>query len=262
MESDESDEPEECDDYNSEIDAAAEAEKERKAEEYEKQWKEKWEKLGTFRMEKIPKRKEALDTGKREKVTYVWNLCTKHPGDYDRIFCGFGIRERGALLVLPKECFELWHTILLNIEDCKTWRDIRDLGEDVYEVVLNRCKFILSLGNDLSEEQQTFSPADTDEFDMTQVDVFGTYGNDANDNLDYQDAQFPNDITKIMFDELPRWMMYYNNFYSSFSWNSDIFEFDSKDVDLLLEDIVLGGDSIEHQPRLEDFLEHLLSIGA
>ena len=54
----------------------------------------------------------------------------------------------------------------------------------------------------------------------------------------------------------------YNNFYSSFSWNSDIFEFDPKDVDLLLEDIVLGGDSIEHQPRLEDFLEHLLSIGA
>ena len=30
-------------------------------------------------------------------------------------------------------------------------------------------------------------------------------------------------------------------------------DFDPDDVDSVLEDIILGGDSIEHQPGLEDF---------
>ena len=87
--------------------------------------------------------------------------------------------------------------------------------------------------------------------------------NETIDDIDVQAQLFPNDITKIMFDDFGfDWMHRYNKFYSSFPWNSDIFHFDPKDVDSVLEDIILGGDSIEHQPGLEDFLEHMLKTGA
>ena len=82
-----------------------------------------------------------ISTQGREKVTYVWNLCTKHPSDYSKL--GFDdIGKRGVLIVLKKESYELWHKILVNIESCQTWGDIRGLGADVYAEVLNRGKCI------------------------------------------------------------------------------------------------------------------------
>lgn len=215
----------------------------------------------------IVRRKKDLDTGKREKATYVWNLCTKHPSDYDYMCGDLDVEKRGLLIVLPKKRYELWHKILVNIENCQSWSDIRDLGHDVYEEVLNRCRYILSFDRDYQSKDgqkyvQEFSPKDSDKFDMTQVDVFGTYDNEPINDINMQDQSFPNFITKIMFDDLPDWIHRYNAFYSSFPCNSDLFQFDPKDVDSLLEDIILGGDSIEHQPGLEDFLEHHLKITA
>lgn len=229
------------------------AEKGQEWEQYLKEWNEKWgEGKREDRMKDIVKRKKALNAGKREKETYVWHLCTKHPDAYATMWNAFGVAERGILLVLPKERYELWHEILENLDSCLTWGDVRDLGEDVYREVVSRYERISENG-----ERPTLATR----FDMTKIDVSGTYGNDTNDDIDVQDQQFPNDMRKIMFDELPYWMAReYNTFYSQFAWNSDILGFDSKDVDLLLEDIVLGGDSIEHEPGLEDFAEHQLRI--
>ena len=268
---DDEEEEEEDDDHTSESDSgdsessedtAAKEEYEREQKEHEKKWTEKWERLKEPRLKDIAKRKKDLVAGNREKVTYVWHLCTKHPEEYERCGNSFGVGKRGFLIVLKKESYEFWHKILLNLKNCQTWSDVRDLGDDVYAAVHERSKYISSFNINSEEDEQVFSPNDSDVFDMVQVDVFGDSDYDNIQPLGKQ--HFPIAITHLMYDDLPDWMhghQFYNDFYSSFSWNSDICEFDPKDVDFLLEDIILGGDSTEHQPGLEDFLEQLLKVG-
>lgn len=256
-ETDDEEEEEEHDDYTSEPnsdgsessnDTAAKEEYERARKEHEKKWTEKWECLKEPRLKDIAKRKKDLDAGKREKVTYVWHLCTKHSEEYERYSSSFGVGKRGVLIVLKKESYELWHKILLNLKNCQTWSNVRDLGDDVYATVHERAKYISSFNVNSEEDEQVFSPNDSDGFDMAQVDVY--------DNI-------PIAITHLMYDDLPGWM---HGQYDDLSLPAlvvpfDSFQFDPKDVDFLLEDIILGGDSTEHQPGLEDFLEDLLKVG-
>ena len=132
------------------IDAAAN----RRREEHEKIWKGKWKFLNDSRLQSIAVRKKELDDGKREKVTYVWNLCTKRRKEYARVGAVTD-EKRGMLIVLPKERYEFWHKILVNIEKCRTWGDIRDLGDEFYKVVLERRNYFFS-------QREQGSPEDSD----------------------------------------------------------------------------------------------------
>ena len=237
-----------------EYEAETDDEKEKEEHDNQKQkvaMKKEYEAETDDEEDKTSKRKKDLDAGKRKKVTYVWHLCKEHPNEDWR-----PSHEGGVLLILTKESYELWHKILLNLKNCQTWSDVRDLGDDVYAEVLDRGKYIWEYSEeDEKKREQDFSPNDSDEFNMIQVDVL--YDSGSYDDIDMQNQSFPNDISKLMFDDLEStFLCKYNKFSSSFPWNSDHFNFDPKDADSLLEEITQRGDSIMHQPGLEDFMWH------